>query len=182
MHSSGSIDLGKKQSTMSDDIIKWALSFGRLLIIVVEIVAFSAFLYRFVLDRELVDLNDKIKGEQAIVLSLDEREAEFRNLHERLSTVKTINTTGNSKLKIFNDIIAFTPTEITYSAFVINNEKLLLEINISSIPAFTKYKDSLQEYNQINSVTVTGIDNSAGTNTVKVTIEAKLKGEQNETI
>lgn len=177
MHSSSSIDLAKGKSTLGDNIIRWALGFGRFLIIVVEIVAFSAFIYRFVLDRELVDLNDKIKAEEAIVKSLKDREAEYRNLQQRIATVKTINNTGNAKLTLLNDIIALTPQEITYDSFIADGDQIKVTINISSIPALTTYIEELQEYKQIASVTVTGIDNSSGTNTVSVDLVAKLKGE-----
>ena len=176
MRSGSSIDLTKDKSTLSDEVLRWALGFGRFLIIVVEIVAFSAFIYRFVLDRELVDLNDKIKGEQAIVTSLKEREDEYRNLQERIIKAREISTTGNTKLKLLNDIIAFTPAEVTYETFIADKQRLQLTVNITSIPALTTYVKSLQEYNQIASVTITGIDNSAGTNSVKVDLEAKLKG------
>lgn len=177
MPSGSSIDLAKRKSNLSDDIVKWALSFGRLLIIVVEIVAFSAFIYRFTLDRQLVDLNDKIKAEQAIVESLKEREQEYRNLQQRITTVKIIDTTGNSKLNIFNDIIEFTPEEIKYNSFKTDKDQLFISVNISSIPSLTEYINSLKEYDKIASVTITGIDNSSGANTVNVEFVIKLKGE-----
>jgi len=176
MPTNSSIDLAKGKSTLTDDLVRWALGFGRVLIIIVEIVAFSAFIYRFVLDRQLVDLNDKIKGEQAIVASLKDREAEYRNLQERIAKVKNITTTGNSKLKLVNDIIAFTPEQITYGNILAEDNKLQLTINVSSVPELTTYINYLQKYDQIESVTITGIDNSSGVSFVKVDLEAKLKG------
>lgn len=177
MHSSSSIDLGKKQTSLSDDIVKWALTFGRLLIIVVEIIAFLAFIGRFWLDRDIADLNDKIKGEQAIIKSLEDRETEFRNLHERLSTIRAINTTGNEKLKIYNDILAFTPEDITYTTFIINDERLLLEVDITQLPSLTTYIDSLKNYKQIENATIIGVENSTGSNSLSITIQASMKGD-----
>jgi hypothetical protein len=179
MPTNNSIDLAKGKSTLSDDLVRWALGFGRVLIIIVEIVAFSAFIYRFVLDRELVDLNDKIKGEQAIVASLKDREAEYRNLQERIARVKNITTTGNTKLKLLNDIVASTPQQITYGSILAEDNKLLLTINVSSVPELSIYIDYLQKYDQIESVIITGIDNSSGVSFVKVDLEAKLKGGPN---
>jgi hypothetical protein len=175
--SSSSIDLAKGKSNLSDDIIRWALGFGRLLIIIVEIVAFSAFIYRFVLDRELIDLNDKIKAEEAIVRSLKESEAEYRNLQQRIADAKTITNTGNTKVNIFNDVISLTPSEITYQNFTVEDDILRISVNISTIPSLTTYVKALQEYEQVASVVVTGIDNSSGTNTVSVELVARLNGE-----
>lgn len=175
MHSSSSIDLAKKQTSLPDEIIKWALSFGRLLIIVVEIVAFTAFIGRFWLDRELVDLNDKIQGQQEIVNSFSEQEKEFRNLHERLATVKKVDTEGNKALMILNDIAKFTPQDITYNSFILEKDELTIEVNVTKIPPFTEYFKSLQEYKQLNSIAITGIENSSGANSVKITIQANVK-------
>jgi hypothetical protein len=175
MNSSAQIDLVKGKTSLMDQFLKWALSFGRLLIIVVEIVAFSAFIYRFVLDRQIIDLNDKIKNEQAIIESSKKQEETYRNLHERLATIKNISTTGNITPKIINDIIAITPAEITYNSYNIGDGKLDMELNVISFSALTSFVKNLRVNPQISSVTITGIDNSSGGNSVKVNISAKIK-------
>lgn len=175
MHSSSRIDLAKDKSSLMDDLIRWALSFGRLLIIVVEIVAFSAFIYRFVLDRQIIDLNDKIKREQAIIESSKTQEETYRNLQERLATIKKTSTIGNKNPKIVKDIVESTPSEITYNSYNIGEGKFVMEINITSFSALTSFLTTLRQYPEISSVTITGIDNSSGGNSVKVTILAKLK-------
>lgn len=175
MQSSSSIDLIKGKQSLSDEIIKWALSFGRLLIILVEIVAFSAFIYRFSLDRKLVDYNDKIRNEQAIIVATKDREAVYRSLHERIATVKRVTTTGNIYEKMLNDIVASTPPEVTYNTFFVENGKLNLEINVTSITSMTEFVKFLQSYPQIDSVSVTGINNISGENAVKVSLVARLK-------
>lgn len=176
MAKSAQIDLVKGKSTMTDELMKWALSFGRLLIIVVEIVAFSAFIYRFVLDRQIIDLNDKIKMEQAIIESSKEQENTFRDLQERLSTVKKITTNGNSAPKMTKDIVSNTPPEISYNSINVNKEKIDMVINISTYPALTTYIKNLKENPNIASVNITGIDNSSGGNLITVTLTAKFKG------
>lgn len=178
MRSSDSIDLVKAKPNLIDELVKWALTFGRLLIIIVEIVAFSAFIYRFALDRKLVDLNDKIKNEQAIIASTRERENIYRSLQERITTAEKISTTGNTNIKLLNDIVSITPAEITYNSFSVENNNLNLEVDVASIPRLTEFLKQLREFPQIISVGITGIDNSSGTNTVKVSIVAKLKGAE----
>jgi hypothetical protein len=173
--SSNSIDLVKGNTNIFDELIKWALSFGRLLIIIVEIVAFSAFIYRFALDRQIVDLGDKIKQEQAIVESIKTRENIYRGLQERLLTTSAVTSTGNNNLKFMNDIVAFTPDTITYNSFGIGEGKLQLEINVNSITSLTSFINSLKNYPAVESVTVTSIDNDSAANSVKVNITAKIK-------
>ena len=79
MRTGSSIDLVKGKSSLGDNVITWALGFGRFLIIAVEIVAFSAFIYRFVLDRELVDLNDKIREHERLYDLLRKNGAKHAN-------------------------------------------------------------------------------------------------------
>lgn len=175
MQSSRSIDLIKGKTNLTDEIIKWALSFGRFLIIVVEIVAFSAFIYRFSLDRHLSDINDKIKQEQEILTATKPQENTYRSLQEKLATVKKASTTGNAYYKILNDIIALTPPEITYNSFSILDGKINMEINMTSVQSLTAFMKSLQNYPNITSIAITGIDNSSGDNTVTVTLIGNLK-------
>jgi Tfp pilus assembly protein PilN len=175
-----SIDLVKNKTNLLDDILRWALSFGRLLVIVVEIVAFSAFIWRFSLDRQLIDLNDKIKQEQAIIVVMKPKEIEYRNLQQRLATIKQIDIKGNKTYQILNDIIAFTPAEITYNSISIDNDEVKIDTNIQSISSLTAFVNSLKEYPGVLSVNISSIQNRSQTNSVNVIIDVKLKKGSNE--
>lgn len=173
--STKSIDLLKNRTNLLDEFIKWALSFGRLLIIVVEVVAFTAFIWRFTLDRQLIDLNDKIKQEQAIIEATKSREDTYRNLQQRLASLKLINTNGNKSFKIMNDIVAFTPAEITFNSITIENGQLKIDSNVQNIASLTSFINSLREYKQIDSVNINSIQNRSQSSSVNVIISAKLK-------
>jgi len=86
-----------KHKSFFDRFLAWALSAGRVIIIVTEIIALSAFLYRFSLDREIIDLRDNTKQEQKILELFKEQEKTFRNLQERLSCLKN----RKKRLEIF---------------------------------------------------------------------------------
>lgn len=176
MPKSNQIDLIKGKTSLADEFLKWALSFGRLLIIVVEIIAFSAFIYRFVLDRQIIDLNDKIKDASAIIQSSKDQEDTYRSLHERLATIKKASTTGNFTPMIIKQIISETPPEITYNALNATENKLDLDVNISSFPALTSYVKFLKENPNVTSAVITGIDNSSGGSFINVTLLIGLKG------
>jgi len=173
---SSSIDLIKTKSSLTDDLIKWALTFGRLLIILVEIIAFSAFIYRFSLDRKLIDLNDKIKQDQAIVVSIKDREATYRNLQERIAKTQEISTKGKVYENILADIVKTTPPELSYNSLTVEDGRFGAEIGVTSISALTEYINSLKANPQISSVSITGIDNNSQTNSVTVRINARIKG------
>lgn len=175
MQSSASINLIKTKTSVLDDILKWALSVGRLLIILTELVAFITFVYRFSLDRTLIDLHGTIKQEQEIVASLKDKEAEYRNLQERLSDIKNVSINGNRNSKILADVINETPNDITFNSFKIENNTAEIDTNIQSISSLTNFLTVLREYPQSSSVSIERIDNQSLTNSINVIIIIKLK-------
>ena len=94
-----SINLLKQQTSLVDRFIDWALTIGRLLVILTEIVALSAFIYRFSLDRQLIDLHSKITQEQAIANYLNNNEKKYRNLQDRLAIATNYSTLGVTGLR-----------------------------------------------------------------------------------
>ena len=175
MQSSVSINLIKSKVNILDEILKWALTVGRLLVIITELVAFSTFVYRFSLDRKLIDLHTKINQEQAIVASLKDRENLYRNLQERILVASTITDHGSRDVKILNDIAKFTPSTITFNAFVTENNKITIDSSVKSISSLSSFINLLRDYPQTSSVSIDRIDNQSLTTSVNVLIIVKLK-------
>lgn len=175
MQSSASINLLKGRVDWLDQALKWALSVGRLLVIIVEFVAFGTFVLRFSLDRTLIDLGDKIKQEQAIVASLKDREATYRNLQERLLVASTVSSQANTSVKIIKDIFDLTPPEIKYDNFSIQRGRVTIQAKVRSTAALSSFLDSLRKYDNISSVSVDSIGNKTSDGTLSVGITALLK-------
>lgn len=178
MQSSASVNLVKTQTNKYDDIVRWALSVGRLLIIITELVAFSAFIYRFSLDRTIIDLHSKIKQERIILDSLKDKELLYRNTQERISLVKQISIKGNAKLDVFNDILALTPQGVTFNSFDFQENELNIDSNIESSSSLNSFTKSLKNYSKISSVSITNITNKADGNGINVFIKIIFKGGQ----
>src|SRR3989344_3850244 len=123
MQSTSSINLIKSRVSTLDEILKWALGVGRFLIIVTELIALSMLLYRFILDRTLIDLNEKIIQEQKVITSLKDREVIYRDLQGRIMDVSRITISGGRNVKILNDVTKLTPPEITFNSFAIENNQ-----------------------------------------------------------
>lgn len=177
MQTSASINLIKNKSNVLDEIVRWALSVGRLLIILTELVAFSTFIYRFTLDRTLIDLHEKIGQQQAIVGSLKNREENYRNLQGRLLDASTITETGKKNVQIANEIIEKTPQEITFNSFIIENNLISIDCNVQTIPSLTNFLAIIKDYPLTSSVTINRIDNQSSASSINVLITVKLKGE-----
>jgi hypothetical protein len=77
--------LGNKNASIADQFLTWALAIGRLLVIVTETVALATFLYRFSIDRQLIDLHDEITKNQAIVAYLKQGEDSYRHMQQKIA-------------------------------------------------------------------------------------------------
>src|SRR3989344_9465556 len=95
----------KKEVAAFDKFINWTLSIGRLIVIITEIIAISAFLYRFSLDEKLVALHDEIGQKQKQLSLLKRDEENFRNLQDRLSLASKFSEDGTKIFKTFQDIV-----------------------------------------------------------------------------
>lgn len=178
MQSSASINLLKGRVNLLDEITKWALTVGRLLIIIVEFVAFSAFILRFSLDRTLIDSHDKIKQEQAIVASLKDREETYRNLQQRLLIASQVSSQASDTIGIANDIFSFAPPEVKFDSFSMTGDKITIQAKVQSTSALTVFLSSLRSYEKLNSVSVDSIGNNTSDGSLSVGISAAIVGGQ----
>jgi hypothetical protein len=64
--------------------LKWAVTAGRYIIIVTELVVIGAFLSRFVLDRDLSLVSSEIEGEVNVLEHAYKMETDFRTVQARL--------------------------------------------------------------------------------------------------
>lgn len=178
MQSSASVNLVKTQENTYDNIVHWALTIGRVLIIITELVAFSAFIYRFSLDRTIVDLHSKIKQEKTVLDNLKTQEETYRNIQERIALIQQVTVQGNTKVETLNDIIALTPQGITFNSLNLQPEQLDIDSNIESVSSLNTFIKSLKSYSKISSVSITNITNKADGAGINVFITAKFKGSQ----
>jgi hypothetical protein len=174
---SASINLLENKSKTFDLIVSWALTIGRALVIIVELVALGAFLYRFSLDNQLQGLQSKIKQEQAIVVYQKGSENKYRNLQDRLALISSVSKDSVKNLKIFNDIIALAPNGFTFKVFNLATGKVQLEGNANSVIMLSNFIDKLKAYPLIDNVSLDKIQNDTANATITVGITAILKGQ-----
>lgn len=167
--------LGNRQGSIFDKFIDWALTIGRLVVIITEVIALSAFLYRFTLDRQLIDLHSKIKQEEAIVGYLKNREETYRNLQDRLSVASTFSDSGEKKVKLFNNIVTLAPTGMTFNELILTENHVKIDANFQFVPSLTTFVNSLKNYSSIKSVSIEKIENKLSSALINVSITANLK-------
>lgn len=107
--------------------LKWALSYGRYIIVTVELIVFLVFFSRFIFDRELANINDKIEQKQAIIASAQEFEDRFRAIQDHISYVETLDTDRRIYLDILDTLERITPVQVSYNSVSFSEESLTLQ-------------------------------------------------------
>ncbi|MCL5432409.1 MAG: hypothetical protein M1484_04990 [Patescibacteria group bacterium] len=103
--------------------LKWALTWGKRIVIVTELIVILAFLSRFWLDTTVANNSDLISQKQAIVASEDSFETQFRTVTNRIVQAKTIEAQV-SPLVVYDTAQALIPPQIAVNQFVVTNEKI----------------------------------------------------------
>lgn len=101
-------------------ILKWALSTGRYIVILTELVVIAAFLSRFKLDKDYSDLGDRITGKKSILTALQNTETRFRRTQNQLTEAKRVIDTSLPAGIILDEISTKVPPGITLKSVVID--------------------------------------------------------------
>lgn len=167
--------LSQSSGNYVDRFVNWALSIGRVVVILTEVIALSAFLYRFSLDRQLIDLHSKIKQEQAVVTYLKENEDTYRNLQNRILLSTTLSKTGADKVDTLKDIISFTPLGVSFNNITIQEDRVRIEVFAASAAPLSDLVKEFKNYSKISNVIVEKIENRPSSASINMSITAMFK-------
>lgn len=168
---------------VTNQIVNWALTIGRIMIIIVELIALTAFIYRFILDNQLRDINSKIKLEQEVLASQQAKESLYRNLQDRLNLGSSIINQAQTQTKIYKDIIALAPPGVSFKTISYGDNKVDIQLDTGSVFPLSIFVTSLKNYSQTSTITIDLIENRTETGTLNVLLSVNLKnkGGKNET-
>jgi hypothetical protein len=103
--------------------LKWLINYGRFIVIFVEIIVLSAFIYRFKLDSDLADTKDKINTLVPYIQSLSQDEALIKQTQLRLSTIKTSYGKNTVWDQILGKMIEYMPDTTKLNNLAVNLEE-----------------------------------------------------------
>lgn len=161
-----------------EQIINWTVTIGRVLVIVVELAALAAFLYRFTLDNQLEDLHTKIQQEQAIVAFQKKSEDTYRNLQDRLSLAASYSNNAEQNVKIFKDIVSFAPSGMTFTTVTFSTDGIHIEANVNSVIPLSIFIGKLKSYSLINTISLDSIESKPSNAVISVGISATFKTQK----
>jgi Fimbrial assembly protein (PilN) len=167
--------LPHEKENLMTQFLDWALTIGRLLVILTEIVALGTFIYRFSLDAQLVNLHDDIKTKSFIVDNFKDQETTFRDVQSRLATAKQYASVSNTTANIFEEIAKIGQGKITFKDLNVSTQDVKIEVAANSGSAISQFVNDLKNSPTMTSLSVDKVANNTAGGVITVYITATLK-------
>jgi len=111
--------------------LKWAITAGRKVIILTELVVILAFLSRFKLDEDIRRLNGEISGKRNILESNKGFEDKYQELKAKIAAAKEIEKKQSGASETLEKIASYVPLEVRLQSLMIS--KSVVNMNGVSI-------------------------------------------------
>lgn len=167
--------LPHKGEGLVTQFLNWALTIGRLLIILTETLALGTFLYRFSLDMRIVDLHDEIKSQSIIASNFKPYEDIYRNFQDRIALAKKYDTISDVTPNVFGDVIQMGQGLITFRTILIENDSVRLDVQAPSTATVSTFVNELKKYPGVVSVSIDKVENKTSSASINVGITMYLQ-------
>lgn len=156
--------------------IFWFLHFGRYIFVVIELVVIAAFLARFILDKNLSDLNEKIKAQQAVYNSFGSLEKDFLSLQQRLEIIGKLQKEQLAAVQTLNSLASITPSDIYLTNLTLGSKKLSLSAVALSDASIAAFIAGLQRNKQFEEINLSSLSTEgSGKPEIKFSLSTKFK-------
>lgn len=163
-------------------LLKWLLSSGRYIVIIVEMIVIGAFVYRYKLDADLVSLQEEIVQQSAYIQSLKRDEDLIRLTQFQLSSIRAARDADLNLSLFLSKIASLTPRDVKLTTLSVDNggdlkaqSSITLVGTTSSNDALSVFLKSLQKDPSFANVTLSNIS-FEGITTFTITGELVKEG------
>jgi Tfp pilus assembly protein PilN len=105
-------------------IVWWALTIGRYIVVITELVVIVVFISRFKFDRDLSNLYEQIGAKQTKIKSLEDFEKKFRLVQKRLRAIKELGKKQPEAPKALTDLASLIPSGVTLRSFQFDTKQI----------------------------------------------------------
>jgi hypothetical protein len=129
------LSVASKPLTYWEKFYYWALTIGRYIVIVTEIIVLLAFFYKFKVDYDLSSVQNSLKNDVAVLKENAPQEKAIQTYQKQARAQNTI-LAGQQKIgALFSHSLGLVPSQITITAVFLSNDQTI-EID-GSIPGIT---------------------------------------------
>lgn len=164
----------RMEKGVSDKFLMWAFTVGRGILMVVYAVALGAFLYRIVLDRQIIDLRDSIEQSQTRVTLAQQNETKFRDLQEKLSFIKESKPLATDEVELLDTIINLATGRILFTSLTISQSTVQMDGSVQSITALNGFVEDVKGIPAVKNVALDRLESRVDQGIISFSLTASL--------
>lgn len=149
------------EQTMWGRALKWALSGGRYIVILTELVVIIAFLSRFKLDQDMSDLGERINGKKNVLDVQAATEGKFRRVQDKINLAREALGEGVGAGEIFSALEADVPQGVKLQNLKVGKNLISFSAQADSEVSLTEFLRRGSLDNKWREIELTNV--SAGT-------------------
>lgn len=138
-------------------IVQWAMTYGRYIMILTEVVVLGAFVSRFTLDRKLTDLKEEITQKQAIIEANVELETQIRTAQTQIDQVKKLIDGQDQPKNTLHLVESFLPLDVYLESLDIKQNTLTTHATARTTGGFAQLLANLKALKQLTNVSIGSI-------------------------
>lgn len=139
-------------------IVQWAMTYGRYMIILTEVIVLAAFVSRFTLDRKLTDLKEEITQKQAIIEANAELEMQIRTVQAQTDQVKKLIDGQAQPINILTLVESFLPLDVYLESLDIKQSTLNAKATAKTTGGFAQLLANLKSLKQLTNVGIGSVE------------------------
>lgn len=158
-------------------ILNWALSAGRIIVIVTELVVILAFISRFWLDRTLTNLNEQNQARQAQIEAAASFETAFREDQKRLDVYKRLEGLKTNAQQLVLQVSTSLPADVSLTNITLAENQINLQGVALSEAGLAGFLKALEDTGRFSAINLKDLTLSFDAQLLKFTVGAALKGQ-----
>lgn len=165
----------KPREAISGIFFKWAIQVGRIVIVVTELILLSSLIYRFVVDRNIIDLHENIQKQVTYISQQEQDELLYRDIQSRLEGIKSVITNEEIKLNVYNFIHEATDNEkFVIKQIRLGSASVMLQGEAATIYAVNDLMQEARNKENISSIILEQITNSENKISFVLVVDIKI--------
>jgi len=154
------------EKSVAGQIFSWFVKIGRFIVIGTELVVIVAFVSRFLLDKELTDLNESIKEKQTVISSYGNLENKVRLLQNRISAISKLDSQKLNSTKTLDNFARLTPSDVYLDSLSLNNNNIEAEAVAGSDASLQIFLQNLQKSGSFYDINLSSLQSGGSTESV----------------
>lgn len=147
-------------ATPAGQVLKWALTVGRYIVIFTEMVVIMSFVTRFSLDRQVTDLNEAIAQKRTIIQSYGDLEESVRQVQATLEEYALLKGQVNIT-EVFPELTKIFPRDTQLTELVIRPDQISFSGKTLTQASLNNLINNVQLSNKFSNVVVDKIESNS---------------------